>query len=195
MDQGFQESRVLSGGIGQPSDPVGNGSYFDPVLRHNGEWVNTKGCVADVITESALGFIRRSRAQPFFVYLAFNTPHVPLEVPQSKYANDRQMNLRADDFPTHGHPIAKTFDSDVTAKVYGMVENVDDNVGRVLATLDELKLAGQTMVILLSDNGPQQPRYLAGLPGLKGTVHEGVRARVKPATPGLFSFAKRSATS
>ena len=188
MDQGFQESLVLNGGgIGQPSDPVGGQSYFDPMLRHNGQWLKTTGYVADVVTDGALAFIRGHQRQPFFAYLAFNTPHVPLEVPEGKYAKYKRMNLQAADFAGPGHPIAKNFDPDVAAKVYGMVENIDDNVGRVLATLDELGLTERTVVIFMSDNGPQQPRYNAGLPGLKGTVREGgIRAPLFVRWPGVL---------
>jgi len=172
MDQGFQESLVLNGGgIGQPSDPVGGESYFDPMLRRNGDWTATRGYVSDVITDGAIAFIRASQGAPFFTYLAFNAPHTPLQVPQEKYEKYKRMNLAAVDGPGPG-PAAKS-DPDVTAKIYGMVENIDDNVGRVLAALDELKLAERTIVIFLTDNGPQQPRYNAGLPRLKGTVHEG----------------------
>ncbi len=188
MDQGFQESLVLNGGgIGQPSDPVGGESYFDPMLRHNGTWVKTRGYVSDVITDGAIAFITRHQRQPFFAYLAFNAPHTPLEVPAAKYAKYKQMNLKAEDFAGAGHPIAKNFDADVTAKIYGMVENIDDNVGRVLATLDRLRLTERTVVIFMTDNGPQQPRYNAGLPRLKGTVYEGgIRAPLFVRWPGAF---------
>jgi arylsulfatase A-like enzyme len=188
MDQGFQESLVLNGGgIGQPSDPVGGESYFDPMLRHNGLWVQTKGYVSDVITDAAIAFIHEHQRQPFFTYLAYNAPHTPLEVPADKYAKYKRMHLQAGDFVGPGHPVATNFDPDVTAKIYGMVENIDDNVGRVLATLDELKLTERTLVIFMTDNGPQQTRYNAGLPGLKGTVHEGgIRAPLFVRWPGVF---------
>ncbi|MGI8784349.1 MAG: arylsulfatase [Acidobacteriota bacterium] len=188
MDQGFQESLVLNGGgIGQPSDPVGGESYFDPMLRHNGRWVQTLGYVSDVITDAAIAFIRKHQRQPFFTYLAFNAPHTPLQVPADKHAKYKRRNLQVGDFAGPGHPVNENFDSDVTAKIYGMVDNIDDNVGRVLAALDKLRLAERTIVIFMTDNGPQQPRYNAGLPGLKGTVHEGgIRAPLFVRWPGAF---------
>lgn len=67
MDQGFQESLVLNGGgIGQPSDPAGGKSYFDPLLRRNGTWTKTRGYVSDVITDAAIAFITSHQRQPFF---------------------------------------------------------------------------------------------------------------------------------
>jgi arylsulfatase A-like enzyme len=188
MDQGFQESLVLNGGgIGQPSDPAGGTSYFDPLLRQNGTWVTTRGYVSDVITDAAIAFITAHQRQPFFAYLAFNAPHTPLEVPAEKYAKYKGMNLKAEDFAGPGTPIAGNFDPDVTAKVYGMVENIDDNVGRLLATLDKLKLTDRTVVMFMTDNGPQQPRYNAGMPRLKGTVHEGgIRVPLFVRWPGVF---------
>lgn len=187
-DQGFQESLVLNGGgIGQPSDPAGGRSYFDPLLRRNGTWMKTKGYVSDVITDAAIAFITSHPRQPFFTYLAFNAPHTPLEVPAAKYAKYKGMNLKAEDFAGPGAPIAANFDPDVTAKIYGMVENIDDNVGRLLAALDRLELTDRTVVMFMTDNGPQQPRYNAGMPRLKGTVHEGgIRVPLFVRWPGVF---------
>lgn len=174
MDQGFQESLVLNGGgIGQPSDPPGGESYFNPMLRHNGQWVKKKGYVSDLLTDAAIEFISKSHSRPFFGYLAFNCPHTPLEVPEKLYAKYKQMSLNPESFSGQGHPIPKNFDPDTTAKIYGMVENIDENVGRLLAKLDELKLAKDTVVIFMTDNGPQQPRYNAGMFQRKGSTHEG----------------------
>ncbi len=174
IDQGFAESLTLNGGgIGQPSDPPQGESYFDPMLRRHARWVRTEGYISDVLTDAAIDFMTRHRNRPFFTYLAFNAPHTPLEVPPAKYAKYKALNLKVDDFADVGHRISATFNADTTAKIYGMVENIDDNVGRVLSTLDDLKLTDRTLVIFMTDNGPQQPRYNAGMARLKGTVHEG----------------------
>jgi arylsulfatase A-like enzyme len=156
MDQGFQESLVLKGGgLGQPSDLPGGERYFDPVLLRNGRPTRTRGYVSDVITEAAARFIEANRERPFFAYLAFNAPHAPLEVPEYYRALYRDL------------------ESDPLARVYGMVTNIDDNVGRLLSRLDELRLAEDTIVVFLTDNGPQTERYNGGLRGVKGTVYEG----------------------
>ena len=192
IDQGFDEALTLNGGgIGQPSDPPGGESYFDPLLRRNGEWVRTKGYVSDVLASAAIAFIRGNRNRPFFAYLAFNAPHTPLQAPPDTYAKYRAMNLAASDFPHAGHPIAGKFDPETTARVYGMVENIDHNIGRVLAALDDSRLADRTLVIFMTDNGPQQPRHNAGMLRLKGTVNEGgIHVPFFVRLPGRFEAAR-----
>ncbi len=174
MDQGFQESLVLKGGgIGQPSDPPGGDSYFNPTLYHNGKAVKTKGYCSDVLTKAAIQFITTNKDKSFFTYLAFNCPHTPLEVPESYLKPYQEMNLGHDQFPKTGHPLPGQAQQDVTAKIYGMVTNIDDNLGRLFKKLEELKLAENTIVIFLTDNGPQQVRYNAGMLNRKGNTHEG----------------------
>jgi len=174
IDQGFQEALVLKGGgIGQPSDPPGGSSYFDPILQHNGHPVKKPGYCSDIFTDAAIDYIAANRARPFFVYLAFNCPHTPLEVPEAYLKPYRDMHLANDQFPAAGHPLRAPLDPDVTARIYGMVTNIDDNVGRLLATLEKSDLARDTIVVFLTDNGPQQVRYNSGMLDLKTSVHEG----------------------
>lgn len=162
MDRGFQESLTIEGGgMVQPSDPPGGNHYQDPLLKHNGVLKQYPGYCSDVYTEAALQFIEASKDSPFFVYLPFNAPHTPLEVPE-KYVRP---------YLDKGLP-------EFTAKVYAMVENIDENVGRVMAKLDALQLREQTLVIFMTDNGPYwgqngPVRYNAGMRGQKGTVYEG----------------------
>lgn len=174
MDQGFQESLVLKGGgISQPSDPPGGSSYLDPVLMHNGRLETTQGYCSDVYVDAAIKFIERDRQAPFFVYLPFNAPHSPLEAPADEYDAYKQEDLSADQFPQTGYPVRKQMDENDLAKLYAMISNIDANFGRLMQKLDELQLADNTIVIFLTDNGPQQPRYNAGLHGLKASVYEG----------------------
>ncbi len=175
IDQGFQEALVLQGGgIGQSSDPPGGSSYFDPILQHNGKEEKHQGYCSDVFTDAAIHFIAdRSQPKPFFAYLAFNAPHAPLEVPESYRKLYAETDLSNERFPTGGYPWPGRVPKDITARVYGMVTNIDDNLGRLFAKLDSLGLADDTLVVFLTDNGPQQVRYVSGFRGLKGTTYEG----------------------
>ena len=64
-------------------------------------------------------------------------------------------------------------DKEDARKVYGMVTNIDENIGKVLQKINELGIEENTIVIFMSDNGPQQLRYTAGLRDKKGTVYQG----------------------
>jgi len=173
MDQGFEESLVLKGGgIGQPSDPPGGESYFNPILQHNGKAVKKEGFITDVLTDAALDYIGKNKDNPFFCYVAFNAPHGPLEVPKKSYEQYKDK-IKLTDFPKFGFPIEGKVNLDETAKIYGMVTNIDDNIGRLLAALEKLGIADDTIVIFLTDNGPQQPRYNSGMRGRKASVFEG----------------------
>ncbi len=131
-------------------------NYFDTRLEYNGEMVPTEGYITDVLTDSTIAFIERNHGQPFFAYVPYNAPHSPFQVPDEYYDRYAEMGYDAR-----------------TASVYGMVENIDDNLGRLLDTLDELEIADNTIVIYLSDNGPNGHRYNAFMRGIKATVHEG----------------------
>jgi len=173
MDQGFDTSLVhRGGGISQPSDPPGN-SYFDPILLENGRDVQTEGYCSDVFTSAAINFIKEAGDEPFFVYLPYNCPHSPLQVPEEDYRRYREMNLAHKEFPDFGQPLPGKADQEKTARVYGMVDNIDWNVGRLFSALDEGGVRENTIVIFLTDNGPQHPRYNAGMRGRKGSVYEG----------------------
>ena len=149
--QGFDEF------FGMPQGHWDN--YFDPTLEHDGEMVPAKGYISDVLTDAAMEFIRRKRDGPFFCYLPYNAPHTPMQIADSYYDKYKARGL--DNKP---------------AAIYGMVENIDENVARLLGLLDELKIADDTIVIFLSDNGAEGAegsRFNAGMRGMKSSVHEG----------------------
>ena len=175
IDQGFRESLVLKGGgIGQASDPPGGTHYFDPILQHNGKPETRKGYCSDIFTTAAIEFMTAERDRPFFTYLAFNCPHTPLEVPESDHAKYADADLSNSRFPLveAGRSSSPT-SHDETARVYGMIANIDDNLGRLFQRMEQTGLASNTLVIFLTDNGPQQVRYVSGLRGRKGTVYDG----------------------
>lgn len=174
QDQGFQQSLVhRGGGIAQPAGPPGDG-YFDPVLIENGEEVKKPGYCSDIYTDALISFVEQNRDTPWFAYLAFNCPHTPLQVADEYIEPFDDVDFATLSYGrTEGHPLPRKIDHDATARVYGMVANIDENVGRLLTRLDELGVAENTIVIFLTDNGPQQPRYNAGMLDRKGNVHEG----------------------
>jgi arylsulfatase A-like enzyme len=174
QDRGFHEVLMhRGGGIGQPSDPPGS-SYDHPVLEHNGKLEAFDRYCTDLFTDEAIKFIEESKGRPFFVYLPYNCPHTPLQSPAAETAIYSKLDLTPAAFPQIGQPWpSPKLRPDLLARLYGMVGNIDSNFGRLLAKLDELKLADNSIVIFLSDNGPQEGRYNAGLRGLKGSVYEG----------------------
>ncbi len=159
--RGFDEVFIHGGGgIGQVypgscADAPGN-TYFDPAIRHNNTFVKTEGFCTDVFFRQALGWINTNRDNPFFAYISTNAPHDPFICPE-------QYRKRYDD---------KSGTKD-TASFYGMITNIDDNVGLLMRKLDEWNLAGNTLLVFMTDNGTSAGDFNSGMTGRKGTVHEG----------------------
>ena len=179
--RGFDESFIHgAGGIGQVYDgscaDAPNNTYFDPFILRNGSFVKTHGFCTDVFFETATKWMvsKNKEKQPFFCYLATNAPHAPYIAPPEN--KKRFEDLGFDD----GH-----------AGFYGMIENIDDNVGTLMQAMESNGLIENTVVIFMSDNGmagfPGKPNaslgtapdgtelttYNAGMKGLKGSVDEG----------------------
>lgn len=130
--------------------------YFNSPTERNGKPLRLDGYVTDALTDHGLRFLDDNRDRPFFLYLPLNAPHAPYQVPDKYFSRFAGSGLPAE-----------------VAATYAMVENIDDNVGRVMARLDALKIASNTIVIFMCDNGPQTERYVSGLRGRKGAVYEG----------------------
>lgn len=143
------------------------GIYFDPPLEHNGKIVTGKGYITDDLTDHAIDFVTRHKDQPFFCYVAFNTPHSPFQVP------DRFFEKFS------GAQIVKRYEGkekeelDKTRAALAMCENIDWNVGRLLDILRQTGLDQKTIVIYFSDNGPNSWRWNGGMRGRKGSTDEG----------------------
>ncbi len=161
------------------------GDYFNPPLEHNGRIVRGNGFITDDLTDHALTFIDEHRDVPFFCYLPYNTPHSPMQVPDTFFEKFKDAPLELRYEGPQPEEVA------MTRAALAMCENIDWNVGRVLAKLAVLELTDNTIVVYFSDNGPNSWRWNGAMKGRKGSTDEGgVRApllvrwpgRIKPGT-------------
>lgn len=144
------------------------GDYFSPnLLERNGKLVSGEGYIVDDFTDKALTFIEENKDESFFALLTYNTPHSPMQVPDKWWDqfDEDEIEMRNRDPEREG----LTF----TRAALAMVKNIDWNVGRVQAKLDELGLEENTILIFMSDNGPNSWRWNDGMKGRKGSVDEG----------------------
>jgi len=153
-------------------------------MRENEQEIDPPGHATDLFTEWACNYIRTHRAKspdvPFFLYLAYNAPHVPIQPPEDWLNRYRER-----------HPGA----TEKRAKLAAFIEHMDDGVGRVLKTLDDTGVAANTIVIFTSDNGGQldiganNGPYRAG----KGTMYEGgIRVPMVVRWPGVVKAGTES---
>jgi arylsulfatase len=197
--RGFDEAFIHgAGGIGQKfncscADVPGN-KYFDPVIRHNGSFVKTNGYCTDLFFTAGMGWIKdmKEKSKPFFAYISTNAPHGPFIAPP-KYAKK---------FTDLGF-------SERDAGFYGMIENIDKNMGRLMEKLDQWDLNKNTILIFMSDNGSvggmvregsklgtskvgkPMEGFNAGMKGAKASADEGgVRVPFFVRWPGKFSSGK-----
>lgn len=155
------------------------GEYFSPELQHNGKLVRGDGFITDDLTSHATAFITANKNRPFFCYLPLNTPHTPLQVPDQYYNKfkDAAVTLRAEG--------TEREDLGMTRGVLALTESIDASVGRVLKTIEREGLAGNTIVLYFSDNGPNSWRWNDGMKGRKGSTDEGgVRSPLLVRWPG-----------
>jgi arylsulfatase A len=138
--------------------------YYDWTLEKNGQRLEAKGgggeYLTDVFTDAAINFIQANKQHPFFLTLAYNAPHDPLECPDDEVAPYRVEGRHEN-----------------VAKIYGMVTRMDKGITRILDTLQSLGLANNTLVCFTSDNGPatydNMNRFNCNFNGGKGHVYEG----------------------
>ncbi len=150
------------------------GYYYDAIYQHNDKDVKSEGYSTDYFTRQALGFIERNAGKPFLCYVPYNVPHSPFQVPEKYFGKYKTRGL----------------DNEL-ATIYGMVENMDENIGLILSKLEQLNLTEKTIVIFLSDNGPNTFRYNGEMKGKKGNVDEGgVRVPFYISWPGTIEAGK-----
>jgi len=165
-DRGFEETVVHGGGgVGQTPD-YWNNDYFDDTYWHNGKPQQYKGYCTDVFFGEAMKYIESKKNKPFFVYISTNAPHGPLNVEKKYYDLYKDETSITDD--------QKAF--------YGMITNIDDNMGFLDKKLEELGLKENTIVIFTTDNGTAsgyktskdgEMGFNAQMRGTKGSQYEG----------------------
>lgn len=176
MAEIFRDAGYRTGAFGKwhngahwPHDPNGQGFdeflgfsaghwdlYFDSPLTHNQEPTQGDGFIIDHLTDKAIEFIEADSAQPWLCYVPYNTPHTPWQVPDRYWEKYSAKDLPA-----------------TTACAYAMVENIDDNVGRLLAAIEAANQTENTIVLFLTDNGANTDRWNGNMRGRKGSLHEG----------------------
>jgi arylsulfatase A-like enzyme len=175
--------------------------YYPSFLFHNGERFPLEGNAEgkrmtyshDVIASRALDFIRQSKDGPFFCYVPFTIPHLELLVPEDSMAEYRGLFPEPKPFRDPNHHYAPQ-DEPRTAYA-AMITRMDRDVGRILALLDELDIASQTVVFFTSDNGAATPLWnddffesTGGLRGHKQNFYEGgIRAPLLARWPGRIA--------
>jgi arylsulfatase len=197
--RGFDEAFIHgAGGIGQKfncscADVPGN-KYFDPVIRHNGSFVKTNGYCTDLFFTAGMGWVKEMKAKrkPFFAYISTNAPHGPFIAPPQNAKRFTDLGF-----------------SERDAGFYGMIENIDENMGRLMEKLDQWDLSKNTILIFMSDNGSvggmvregsklgaskngkPMEGFNAGMKGAKASADEGgVRVPFFIRWPGKFSPGK-----
>ena len=139
------------------------GNYFDPILEKNGELIRGNGYINDDITNNAISYIKNS-SKPFFTFISYNTPHSPMQVPD-KYSKEKKVILKG--------RYSDRENVEKTKAALGMIENIDENVGKIIKTLKEIDKYENTIIIFLSDNGPNGNRWNNELKERKGSTNEG----------------------
>lgn len=165
-DRGFEVALYHGGGgVSQTPDYWGN-DYFDDTYMLNGEPVSFQGYCTDVWFREAMKFVESNKDNPLFCYISTNAPHAPYNVDKS------YSDLYKGKIP------------DYRADFYGMITCIDDNVGRLMAKLNELGIEDNTILIWMTDNGSAagasldkdgfvQEGYNAGMRGMKGWEYDG----------------------
>jgi arylsulfatase A-like enzyme len=158
LNRGFQE--FVGFLAGAHSYLTADDKQYGPLLRGR-QPVALDGYLTDVLAREAVGFIDRHKEQPFFLYMAFNAVHTPLQAPEAA--------LR--DFARETNPGRRTY--------LAMLQQLDAAIGRILDRLRELDLEEDTLIFFLSDNGGPTTKFAPNgarnfpLRGSKGDTWEG----------------------
>ena len=163
QDRGFLEVLIHgAGGVGQTPDFFDN-DYYNDTYIHNGKLKEYIGYCTDIWFKEAIKYIERQKHNPFFCYISTNAPHSPFYV-DNKYIEPYKgiKNIPSNEF-------------------YGMITNVDDNIGILTKKLEDLGIADNTILIFMTDNGSSMGdkkientiAFNAGMRGKKNSEYDG----------------------
>ena len=145
---------------GQPKGP---GKYFSPFGMPNVNDGKKGDYLTDRLTDSAVDFIDKQKDKPFLLYFSYYTVHGPIMAKPKLLEKYRQ---KAKDFNN-------TRNEKVNPAYAGMIQSLDESVGRVLAKLEEAGVAKNTVIIFTADNGGTSQQSSGGLRGAKALAYEG----------------------
>jgi arylsulfatase A-like enzyme len=157
-DRGFAEViRHGGGGVGQTPDYWDN-AYFDGSYFYNGRIEPVEGFCTDVWFDYAQRYIlaQKQAGKPFFAYISTNAPHGPMHAPESSSQPYQHLGVHVANF-------------------FGMIANIDDQVGQLRTMLDREGLTENTIFIFTTDNGTSSGAkvFNAGMRGQKGSQYDG----------------------
>ncbi len=166
INQGFDEFRGFVAGNIDYHSYIDQSGYYD---MWNGAELDreVKGYITDLITDNSIDFIKRHNpkrsGKPLFLYIPYPAPHYPYQTREDEPVRREGDKMYIRKIPSKESP-----------RLYKeIIEQMDEGVGRIVATLDNLKLTDNTIIIFCSDNGPAKIGHTGGYRGHKGSVYEG----------------------
>ncbi|MDZ8117076.1 arylsulfatase [Pontiella agarivorans] len=173
-DRGFDEALIHGGGVVAETPDYWDNNYYDDTYFRNNKPEKVKGYCTEVWTDETIRFVTENKDRPFFCYLAYNAPHGPLHVPE-KYRKpyEAEQGKRR-------------------AAFYGMIGCIDEHIGRLRETLNELSLERDTIVVFLNDNGTNGGAGIDG-DGRNGWVKDGFNAGMRGRKTSRYEGGHRAA--
>ncbi|WP_341224504.1 arylsulfatase [uncultured Arcticibacterium sp.] len=173
-DKGFDEVLVHGGGGIEQTMDYWDNDYFDDTYIHNGKLEKFDGFCTDIWFENAKKYIGENKDKPFFCYLSTNAAHSPYFV-DDKYSDPYKDN---ENIPN--------------AAFYGLIANVDENVGKLVEYLKSIELMDNTIIIFTTDNGTAAGAKMAkGEDRLDGFVGKGFNAGMRGVKASMYEGGHR----
>lgn len=184
LNNGFDQTYGFLGGMHDFYDPAEGDLYYGGPFSKNCyifdgiKPVTEMKYLTEELTDQTVSFIedQKNKTNPFYIYLAYNAPHTPFQAPDNatvKY-------------------LKKGYDA-IEATRYAMMDVLDEQVGRVIDILEETNQRNNTLIIFMSDNGPETTLYSGDLRGKKMTAWEGgIRVPMIASLPGVIPQGTKS---